>query len=192
MALLIPLALASTAAAVDHKIEVVNSAFSPADQSIAVGDSVTWNFREAGHTTTSRRGQPQFWNFPAGTTSTAGSTHTEVFNTPGRYQYICIPHQTFMDGVIQVGTDTVTDTIDEFRSKRTGRRVRLSFLLNEPARVTYRLVGPSRRTARRGRLDEGRHSFTLRRLRRGTYRGKLTVSDDFDKKVTPRNFFVIR
>jgi hypothetical protein len=36
------------------------------------------------------------------------------------------------------------------------------------------------------------HSFTLRRLKRGTHRGVLTVVDDFDKKITPRNFFVIR
>jgi hypothetical protein len=70
--------------------------------------------------------------------------------------------------------------------------VKLSFLLNEPATVTYRLKGPSRRTVKLGRLAKGRHSFTLRRLKRGTYRGVLTVVDDFDKKITPRNFFVIR
>jgi hypothetical protein len=44
----------------------------------------------------------------------------------------------------------------------------------------------------RGRLGAGTHSFTVRRLRRGTYRGVLSVVDDFDKKVTPRTFFVIR
>ena len=192
MALLTPLALASPAAAVDYEVEVVDSQFNPAELHIAVGDSVTWNFREIGHTTTSRRGQPESWNYPAGTTSSGGETYTEVFDTPGRYQYVCTPHQTFMDGVIQVGTDTVTDSIDEFRSRRTGRRIRLSFLLNEPARVTYRLFGPSRRTVKRGRLEAGRHSFTVRRLRRGTYRGRLIVSDDFDNRVTPRNFFVIR
>ena len=45
---------------------------------------------------------------------------------------------------------------------------------------------------KKGRLDAGRHSFTLKRLKKGTYRGKLTVVDDFDKKITPKNFFVIR
>jgi hypothetical protein len=43
-----------------------------------------------------------------------------------------------------------------------------------------------------GRRDTGRHGFTLRRLKRGSYRGVLTVVDDFDKKITPRNFFVVR
>jgi hypothetical protein len=97
-----------------------------------------------------------------------------------------------MKGVIEVGTDTVVDTLDDFKSTRRGNRVKLSFLLNEPATVTYRLKGPSRRTVRRGRLGAGTRSFTLRRLKRGTYRGVLTVVDDFDKKITPRNFFVIR
>ena len=70
--------------------------------------------------------------------------------------------------------------------------MKLRFLLNEPATVTYKLKGQSRRTVRLGSLAEGRRSLTLRRLRRGTYRGVMTVVDDFDKKLTPRNFFVIR
>jgi hypothetical protein len=86
----------------------------------------------------------------------------------------------------------VVDSIDAFRSKRTGKRVRISFKLNEPARVTYKLKGPSKRTVKRGRLDAGRHSFTVKRLKLGKYRGVLTVVDDFDKKLTPRNFFRIR
>jgi plastocyanin len=192
MALLTPLAFASPAAAFDWKTEVVNFDFTPGEQRIAVRDSVTWNFNAAGHTTTSRRGQPDSWNFPAGSSSTAGSSFTHEFDTPGRYQYYCIPHETTMQGVIEVGTDAVVDTIDKFRSKRTGHRVRLRFLLNEPATVKYRLTGPSRRTVKRGRLDAGPHSFTLRRLKRGSYRGVLTVKDDFDRKVTPRNHFVIR
>ena len=172
---------------------MIDFEFKPAEQHIAVGDTVTWNFNADGHTTTSVRGQPDSWNSAAdGNTSRAGTVFPKVFNTPGRYQYVCVPHQDFMKGVIQVGTDTVIDSIDNFKSKRTGNRVKLSFLLNEPATVTYKLTGPSRRTVKKGRLAAGRHSFTLRRLKRGTYRGVLTVVDDFDKKITPRNFFVIR
>jgi plastocyanin len=192
LAVLTPLALASPAAAFDWNAEVIDFEFKPTSQRISVGDSVTWNFTAEGHTSTSLRGQPDSWNSVSEGTNTAGSTYTKAFNTPGRYQYVCTPHNAFMEGVIEVGTDTVVDSVDKFTSKRTGNRVRLGFLLNEPATVTYRLKGPSRRTVKRGRLDAGRHSFTLRRLRRGTYRGVLTVVDDFDKKVTPRNFFVIR
>jgi plastocyanin len=192
LALLTPLVLASPAAAFDWKTEVVDFEFKPAERRISVGDSVTWNFTAGGHTTTSLRGQPDSWNSMPEGTNTAGSSYTKVFNTPGRYQYVCTPHQTFMKGVVEVGTDTVVDSLDDFRSTRRGNRVKLSFMLNEPATVTYRLKGPSPRTVKRGRLDDGTHSFTLRRLKRGTYRGVLTVVDDFDKKITPRNFFVIR
>ena len=65
-----------------------------------------------------------------------------MFNTPGRYQYFCTPHKDFMKGVIEVGTDAVVDSLDNFKSKRTGKRVKLSFLLNEAATVTYTLKGP--------------------------------------------------
>jgi plastocyanin len=191
-ALLIPLALASPAAAFDWRVEAINFEFQPGERQIALGDSVTWNFSADGHTSTSVRGQAESWNSISEGTNAAGTTYTKVFDTPGRFQYICVPHQTFMKGVIQVGTDTVVDSVAKFRSKRRGNRVTLSFRLNEPATVSYKLKGPSRRTVKRGRLRAGAHSFTLRRLRRGTYRGVLTVTDDFDKKITPRNFFVIR
>jgi plastocyanin len=190
LALLTLLASASPAAAFDWKVEVVDYEFRPAERRIALGDSVTWNFSAAGHTTTSVRGQPDRWDSGL---AAAGTPYTHTFNTPGRFQYICVPHQTFpMRGVIEVGTDLVVDSIDNLKSRRTGNRVRLSFLLNEAATVTYRLRGPSPRTVRRGRLGAGTHSITVRRLRRGTYRGVLTVVDDFDKKITPRTFFVIR
>lgn len=192
LALLIPLGLASPAAAFDWNTEVIDFEFKPAERHVAVGDSVTWNFTAAGHTSKSASGQPDSWNSVSEGTNPAGSSYTKVFNRPGRYQYVCTPHQAFMKGVIEVGTDTVLDSLDNFKTTRRDNRVKLSFLLNEPATVTYRLRGPSRRTVKRGRLGEGTHSFTLRRLRRGTYRGVLTVVDDFDKKITPRNFFVIR
>jgi plastocyanin len=194
LALLVFFALASPAAAFDWRVDVASDfSFQPKERRIAVGDSVTWYFNADGHTSTSVKGQPDSWNSaPNGSTNAAGAVYPKVFNTPGRYQYVCIPHQTFMKGVIQVGTDAVVDSLDNFKSKRTGNRVKLSFLLNEPATVTYKLKGKSRRTVKKGRLAAGRHSFTLRRLKRGTYRGVLTVVDDFDKKITPRNFFVIR
>ena len=193
LALLTALALASPAGAADYSVVADDSfTFTPAEQKIAVGDTVTWTFADAGHTSTSVRGQADDWNSASEGTNAAGDVFATTFSIPGRDQYVCTPHRTFMKGVIEVGTDTVADSVDRFRSKRTGNRVRLSFLLNEPATVRYSLRGPTRRTVRLGRLGEGARSFTLRRLRRGTYRGVLTAVDDFDKKNISRNFFVIR
>jgi plastocyanin len=194
LTLLVPLALASPAAASDWTVDATPEfTFTPELRQIEVGDKVTWNFLAEGHTSASVKGQPDSWNSSSdGSTNPPGSAYPHTFNTPGRYQYVCTPHQTFMKGVIQVGTDTVRDSLDSFKSKRTGSRVKLSFLLNEPATVTYKLKGRSARTVKRGRLATGSHSFTLRRLKRGSYRGTLTVVDDFDNKSTPKNSFAIR
>jgi plastocyanin len=192
LGLVLALVPAAPAAAFDWNANVIDFEFQPSEQKIAVGDSVTWNFLAEGHTSASAGGQPDSWKSNAEGANPAGSSYTHVFGTPGRFQYVCLQHKDFMKGVIEVGADAVVDSIDNFRSKRTGNRVKISFLLNEPAIVRYSLKGPSRRTVRRGRLEAGIHSFTLRRLRRGNYRGVLTVVDDFDKKVSPRNFFVVR
>jgi plastocyanin len=193
LAVALSLALAAPAhAAFDWQTGVVDYEFQPSDQKIAVGDSVTWNFTVAGHTSASVAGQAESWESIDEGTNAAGDTFTHVFNRPGRYQYVCTVHRTFMKGVVEVGTDTVVNSIADFRTKRFGRRARIGFRLREPATVKYRLRGPSRRTVKLGRLAKGRHSFTVRRLKRGTYRGVLTVVDDFDKKITPKNFFVIR
>ena len=193
LAILLSLVLAAPAAAAfDWKTQVVDFEFQPAEHRISVGDTVTWNFTVGGHTSASLGGQPDSWKSAETGTNATGTSFTHQFDTPGKYQYVCLQHRDFMKGSIEVGTDTVIDSLDNFKTKRTGHRARISFLLNEAATITYRLSGPSRRTVRKGRLAAGTHSFTLRRLKKGTYRGKLTVVDDFDKKITPRNFFVIR
>jgi len=192
LAFVLALVPAAPAAAFDWSTNVIDFEFQPSERKIAQGDSVTWNFSAEGHTSASAGGQPDSWKSIEDGVNPAGSSYSHIFNTRGRFQYVCLQHRDFMKGVIEVGTDTIVDSIDNFRTKRIGNRVKISFLLNEPAIVRYSLKGPSRRTVKRGRLDAGTHSFTLRRLKRGTYRGVLTVVDDFDKKVTPRNFFVIR
>jgi plastocyanin len=193
MPLTVILALGSAAPAVaaDLPVEVVDYEFLPAERKIALGDTVIWSFTNGGHTTTAARGQADKWNSgPA--TSEAGTTYQKTFNTPGRFQYICIPHASFMKGTIEVGEDAERDTVDNFKGTRRGDNIKISFKLNEAAKVTYKLKGPSRRTVERGRLDAGRHSFRVRNLRKGQYRGTLTLVDDFDKKATRRSFFVIR
>ncbi len=97
-----------------------------------------------------------------------------------------------MRGTIQVGTDEVTSTLDAFRTRRRGSSVRISLRLNEAATVTYKLRGPERKTVRRGRLAAGRHSFRVRNLEAGRYRGMLMLRDDFDNSARAKNSFVIR
>jgi amicyanin len=193
LAILLGLVLATPAAAsFDWQTSVVDFEFQPSERKISVGDTVTWSFTVAGHSSASLGGQPDSWKSIEDGTNSAGTSFTHQFDTPGRYQYVCLQHTDFMKGTIEVGTDTVIDSIDNFKAKRRGHRVTIRFLLNEPATVRYKLSGPSSRRVKKGRLAAGRHSFSLKPLRRGSYHGVLIVVDDFDKKITPRNFFVIR
>jgi plastocyanin len=191
LALLLALAAAAPASAVDVDVGVVDFDFEPKQRAIGVGDTVVWRFGVDGHTTTAARGQAERWNSGPRTTP-GGQTFRHTFTRPGRFQYYCIPHKDFMDGVIQVGSDLVRDTVDAFKTKRSGAGVTVSFKLNEAATVTYRLRGPERKTVRRGRLAAGRHSFGVRNLDAGSYRGTLKLTDDFDKSAKPKSSFVVR
>jgi plastocyanin len=197
-ALLTSLAVVAPASGAEQSVDVVDFDFTFASCPISVapcalevqsGDTVTWIWGNGAHTTTSRPEQPESWNSHL---RTEGATFSHTFSHPGRYQYICIPHADIgMKGTVVVGHDAVNDTVDRVRTKRIGRTVKISFKLNEAAVVTYRLRGPSRRTVARGRLEAGMHSFRLKRLKEGSYHGRLRLSDDFDNTVTPKKAFTI-
>jgi plastocyanin len=198
--LLIPLTLAlalgAASPAMAADVDVTDFAFTPKDAKIAPGDSVVWTFTNGGHTTTAAKGQPDSWDSTKGDGgfNVAGETFEHTFTKPGRYQYICVPHASFMKGTVTVGQDTVAKTVQGLRTKPRGRSVTVSFKLNEAARMTYALKGPGkfRRTLKRARLEPGKHSFKVKRLKPGRYRGTLTLTDDFDKKAKPKTSFVIR
>jgi plastocyanin len=190
LTVLLLLALAAPANAADVTVDVTDFVFTPQETRIEVGDRVVWRFLDAGHTATSEPGQAESWDsgYPL-----QGATYAHIFTQPGRFQYVCTPHASFpMRGVIQVGDDAAAETLDAFRARRRGRRVTISFQLNESARVLYRLRGPSRRTVRRGRLGPGSHRIALRRLSRGRYRGALSVVDDFGNRIAQRHRFRVR
>ena len=195
-ALTVALSLGSAAPAMaaDWPMSVEDFRFAPSSLKVAVNDKVVWTFADGGHTTTANRGQADYWDStkPDGDFNGPGETFEHVFTKPGRFQFICLPHAPRMRGTIQVGEDAAADTVDNFRAVRSGKRVTVKFELNEAAKVTYKLRGPSPRTYERRRLGAGRRSFTLRRLRPGEYRGTLTLVDDFDKKATSKHSFVIR
>jgi plastocyanin len=188
LAMFLVLAAAAPASAAQVEVGVVNFEFQPATPSIAVGDTVLWRFNAEGHTVTANLRQAERWDSE---NRMAGQTFQHTFDTPGRFQYVCIPHKGFMKGTIQVGSDRVGDTVDSFKTQRSGSSVKVSFKLNEPATATYKLRGAERRTVRRGRLARGRHSFRVRNLDEGSYSGTLTLKDDFDKSAKPKSSFVI-
>ncbi|MEA2333101.1 MAG: hypothetical protein QOH58_3239 [Thermoleophilaceae bacterium] len=189
LTLVVVLATAAPAMAADWSVGVADFEFTPPAYKIAVGDRVVWNFSNGGHSATSVRGQAESWDSDI---LDAGATFDKTFTKPGRFQYVCTPHEGFMRGVIQVGEDAVRDTVDAFRTSRSGNKATVSFTLNEAAKATYALKGPSSRTVTRRRLAEGDRTLTLKRLKKGRYTGTLTLVDDFDKRVTQKKSFRIR
>jgi plastocyanin len=191
VALLLVLAAAAPASAAERLVNVIDFEFQPKTLLVDPGDTVTWTFSAGGHTTTANSGQAETWDSgPA--PSPAGARFSHTFNTPGRYGYVCVPHMSFMSGVVQVGQDEFPTSQTSFKQTRRGSSITMSFRLVEPAKVTVRLRGPSRRTATRRRLEPGRHSIKLSRLRDGRYRGTVTFEDDFKKTSVVRTSAVIR
>ena len=183
------LAVAAPSLAADFGVDVANDGnftFTPKTRAVAVGDKVVWTFNDGGHTTTSVPGQAVAWD--SGNKS-RGESFEKTFTKAGRFQYVCTPHDGFMKGTIVVGEDSVSDTVDAVKTKVSGKKVTVSFELNEAAQATYQLTGASKRTVTRKRLKAGAQSITVKRLKAGRYTGTLRLSDDFDKKTTQKKSF---
>ena len=183
------LCVASPSLAAESTIGVANYDFSPGNETIAVGDTVTWSFNEGQHSTTSLPGQPDSWDSD---TKDTGATFQKTFTKPGRYQYLCTPHESFMRGVLVVGQDTVKKTAGKVSAAVSGTKVTIGFRLNEAASATLKLKGAAKRTVTRKRLKTGQQSIVVKKLKAGSYTGTLTLADDFDKKTTVKKSFKIR
>jgi plastocyanin len=184
------LGLAVPTLAADSGVNVTDFEFTSKTTTIDVGDTVTWNFVEDGHSSTSLPGQPARWD--SGTENSPGATFQKTFTKPGRYQYLCTPHESFMRGTVVVGTDEVAKTVGSVKTAVSGGKVTVSFTLNEPAVVGLKVSGASKRTVKPKRLTAGKRSITVKGLKAGSYSSTLTLSDDFDKKTTKKKSFKVR
>jgi plastocyanin len=195
--LLIPLAvpsalvLAAPAMAADTSVNVVDFAFEARNVQIDPGDTVTWNFAVAGHTTTSNAGQAERWS-SGPETNDGGTSFAHTFSRPGRFTYICLPHQSFMKGTVTVGTDQVRKSQSKFSQSRRGSTVTYKFTLVEAAKVSIKLSGAAKRSATRKRLSAGKYSIPFRNMKPGKYTGTATFTDDFGKKSVVRITTTVR
>jgi plastocyanin len=186
---LVALGVASPSLAAESSIGVADFEFTPGTQQIAVGDTVTWSFNDKGHSTTSLPGQPDKWDSGV---KGEGATFKKTFTKPGRYQYLCTPHESFMRATLVVGKDTVSKTAGAVKATVSGTKVTIGFKLNEAASVTLKLKGAAKRTVARKRLKAGKQSITVKRLKAGSYTATLALTDDFDKKSSVKKSFSVR
>jgi plastocyanin len=176
-------------------IETFDYSFRPRTVSIASGDTVRWSFVGGPHTSSSRpddkefKDQPETWDSGP---KDAGQTFERTFVRPGLYQYHCTLHLSFMRGEIQVGTDAVASTLTRLRVRRSGRKVTLTYRLNEPGSVIFRFTGPRKKNVGRKRSEPGAKVVRLGRLLPGRYRGYALTEDDFDNRRFQRLSFRVR
>jgi len=78
-------------------VTVSGFAFNPPTVSIAINDTVKWNFAEGGHTTTRNAGPP-LWD--SGTVA-VGQSFSFQFTSTGNFGYFCFNHS-FMTGSVDV------------------------------------------------------------------------------------------
>jgi plastocyanin len=96
---------------VDQTVQVgPGMTFSPANVTVAPGETVTWNFNELHTSTSDSQIGPETWD--SGQLSSGTFSHT--FNTPGTYAYHCFIHSspggTLMNGVVEVSGGGATPT----------------------------------------------------------------------------------
>ena len=79
-----------------NNIEIANSAFSPAELTIKVGDTITWTNRDsASHTVTSDSGTEI-----SSDSLSNGQTYSYTFNTAGTFEYHCTIHPSMKAKII--------------------------------------------------------------------------------------------
>ncbi len=109
------MALVPAAVAEVHVVETVRTgddsapfAFSPAEITINVGDTVRWvNTDGVFHTTTSTSG---LWDESLGQ---EGASYEHTFDEVGTFAYRCNPHATFMTGAVIVQAASTGDPADD-------------------------------------------------------------------------------
>jgi plastocyanin len=90
--------------AATFQVTVQNNQFQPQNLSVVVGDVVTWNFMEGGHTTTSGNSstctKDDKWDSGL---KGMGESFSHTFTATGEYPYFCTSHCPSMFGAILVG-----------------------------------------------------------------------------------------
>jgi plastocyanin len=177
--LLLGLAAAAPAQAAPANVEVGDFFYRPFRVKVEPGEPVNWRVLDGtDHTITSDRGAPARFDSEG---KAPGQTYSFRFTLPGRYRYVCEFHPGLMDGVVQVGDDTVDPVVTGVKARPGRRSVRLSFRVSEEvkAKATFFRAGKVVKTIRTKTLRQGARSVRYRPkiLRPGRYRVKLAVRD---------------
>lgn len=170
---------AAPAQAAPANVDVGDFFYRPFRVKVQPGEPVNWRVLDGtDHTITTARGAPAGFDSDG---KAPGQTYSFTFTTPGRYRYVCLFHPGLMEGVVQVGDDTVDPVVSRVRARPGRRSVRLSFRVSEEvrAKATFIRAGKVVKRIRTRTLRQGARSvlYKPRSLRPGRYRVKLEATD---------------
>ena len=206
LATVILLAVPASASAADTTVKGLDGTtglWEPANVSVHVGDTVTWDFSStaAAHNVASNSAN---WSL----TSPIQVHHPPVsftFNAPGTYSFVCNVHPDTMKGTVSVDappppppplseqpfpndqsppavlevTDETRPALTRVRASRIARGVSVRFRSSEPGRVTVKVKRGKRTVKTRSvRVRRaGTHSLRVRGLRAGRYGVEVRARD---------------
>jgi plastocyanin len=176
------------------------------DLKVAVGDTVTWSFPGTAQPH-NIKGSSANWADFKGNPGVPGESKTFTFAAEGTYTYVCEIHATTMTGTVTVGSpppppppplseqpfpndsslsadaietggvDTTDPRLRSVAAKRSGKRVRVSFRVNEQAVVTVRFLRGRKTVKTKRAATSGRGSVSVRGLKAGRYTVKVVATD---------------
>jgi len=173
---------------------------------VAVGDTVTWSFPGTAQPHNVKSTSVNWADFK-GNAGIPGETKSFTFGAEGIYTYVCEIHATTMIGKVTVGSpppppppplseqpfpndssiaadafetggvDTTDPRLRSVAAKRSGKRVRVSFRVDEQAVVTVRFARGGKTVKTKHAATGSRGSVTVAGLKPGRYAVKVVATD---------------
>ena len=168
--ILVVLALAATAGATVHNVTVSNFQFSPANLTVAQGDTVTWT-NSGGFHNVHHNATPSLFGCAEGN---APWTYSFAFNVPaGSYPYICQVHPSQMNGTVTVQAPSSAPDpqapamqldLEQNYPNPFNSTTSIAFALPVQSRVqltVLNVLGQTVAELYNGQLDQGSHQITF-------------------------------
>ena len=132
-----------------HTIQVANFQFNPSSVNAVVGDTITWTWVSGSHTTTCDPTVNTATSLPAGATTwnsdinSGSSSFSYKLLVAGTYNFLCIPHQSVMKGVINVSSILPVTLISFNTSVASNNKALLKWTVANETNVSYYSVQKS-------------------------------------------------
>ena len=126
-----------------YTVQVANFQFTQSTINAVVGDTVVWTWVSGSHTTTCDPTVSSATSLPAGATpwnsdiNSISSSFTYKLTVAGTYNYLCLPHQSVMKGVINVSAVLPVTLLNFTASLAQNNKALLSWKVASEQNLNY-------------------------------------------------------